>query len=368
MDHDIRSLYLHLPFCERICAYCDFPKVLTHSLSQEAYFRALFNEISTIHIPDDSLKTIYIGGGTPTEAKTPLLAELLSYLRLHFPSVKEFTVEANPESLTSEKIRLCQEYGVNRISLGAQSADDDMLKRLNRNHSVKDIQDAVNRLQENGFENYSLDFIYGLPSMTIQDLDRDLDFAFSLFPKHLSFYALQIEEGTLFGVKKTKGESDDMMALEYQHLLSRLEERGFLRYEVSNFAKPGYESLHNLTYWHDEPYYACGLGAASYANHVRKINTKSITDYIQCKNNYTSEKISKNMEEFEFLMLNLRLVKGFSLSEFEARFHHPFLSGYFDRIGSVKDKVEISDGCFRIKKEYLYIMDSILLDLLPDPD
>lgn len=368
MDHDIRSLYLHLPFCERICAYCDFPKVLTHSLSQEAYFRALFNEISTIHIPDDSLKTIYIGGGTPTEAKTPLLAELLSYLRLHFPSVKEFTVEANPESLTSEKIRLCQEYGVNRISLGAQSADDDMLKRLNRNHSVKDIQDAVNRLRENGFENYSLDFIYGLPSMTIQDLDRDLDFAFSLFPKHLSFYALQIEEGTLFGVKKTKGESDDMMALEYQHLLSRLEERGFLRYEVSNFAKPGYESLHNLTYWHDEPYYACGLGAASYANHVRKINTKSITDYIQCKNNYTSDKISKNMEEFEFLMLNLRLVKGFSLSEFEARFHHPFLSGYFDRIGSVKDKVEISDGCFRIKKEYLYIMDSILLDLLPDPD
>lgn len=366
MNAEVKALYLHIPFCEKICAYCDFPKVLCHSVSHEDYFSSLMKEIEETKIPEDSLKTIYIGGGTPSSVETYLLKMLLSYLHTHFPSVEEFTMEANPESLTDEKIELCQKYGVNRISLGVQSADNRLLKTLNRNHSVEDAKACVKRLKKHRFQNFNLDFIYGIPTMTDQDLDDDISLAISLNPTHLSFYSLQIEEGTLFKVRHVLAESDDTMARQYQHILNRLEEKGYYRYEVSNFSKPGYESKHNLTYWHDEFYYACGLGAASYAHDVRRCQTRSITDYIRCLKNFSEEKIGQDAEEFEFLMLNLRLVEGFSLERFYSRFNKKFEESYKNSIETVKDKVEIVDGFFRIKKEYLYVMDSILLELLPE--
>ena len=359
-----KSLYIHIPFCEKICAYCDFAKVMNGTFSHMKYLANLFKELEEEEIPFDSLKTIYIGGGTPSCLTLDELNLLLSYLYEHFPSVEEFTLEANPESLDKDKIRLCQMYGVNRISLGAQAASDDILKTLNRNHRMKDLIRCCDDLHELHFDNFNLDFIYGLPGMTKKDLDDDIELSLKLKSKHLSYYSLQIEKGTMFYNKHIKAQDDEVMREMYDYLIKKLHEAGFKRYEVSNFAIPGYESRHNLTYWHDEPYYAVGLSASGYINQTRFTNTHSMTKYMKGLTDRATEEISSKSEEFEFLMLNLRLVSGFSLDKFKERFHKDFLVSYQKEIKKVEEYVQVKDGYFAIKPEYLYTMDHILLELL----
>ena len=362
----VKSLYIHIPFCEKICAYCDFAKVMNGTFSHASYLKILLQEIKDKNIPEDSLKTIYIGGGTPSCLTLSELDFLLSYLNKHFPSVEEFTLEANPESLSKEKIMLCQKYGVNRISLGAQSSNDKILKTLNRNHRNEDLIRCCHDLHELNFDNFNLDFIYGLPGMSKEDLENDIKLSLSLKSKHLSYYSLQIEKGTLLYNKHIKPTDDEVLREMYDYLLEKLHEAGYERYEVSNFALPGYESKHNLTYWHDENYYAAGLSASGYVENTRYTNTLSMTKYMKGKFDPVTERITPEGEEFEFLMLNLRLVSGFSLDTFSTRFHKDFLSSYQKEINRVKDYVEIKNGYFAIKKEYLYTMDQILLELLKE--
>lgn len=359
----VKSLYIHIPFCDKICAYCDFAKVFSSSFSHMQYLKVLIEEIESLNIKDNSLETIYIGGGTPSSLKEEELEYLLSFLHSHFNNVIEFTLEANPESLTKDKMKICLRYGVNRISLGAQSANDKILKYLNRNHDVKTLLDCVSNLNELDFSNYNLDFIYGIKGMSMSDLDDDLKLVTKLNCKHTSFYSLQIEEGTMLYNKKTEPVSDEIMASMYERVVSYLEKNSLYRYEVSNFAFSGYESKHNLAYWHDNEYYAAGLSASSYVSKVRKTNTKSLTKYINRNFDPTFENISKRDEEFEFLMLNLRLVDGFSLSTFQERFNQDFLLSYKDNINEVSEYVSISDR-FKIKPDYLFTMDNILLKLL----
>ncbi len=360
----IHSLYIHIPFCDEICSYCDFAKVFTYTFSHEKYLDELIKEIDEEKIPDNSLNTIYIGGGTPSSLSRDELELLLSYLHKRFPDVEEFTMEANPESLTSDKIDILSEYHVNRVSLGAQSVNPEILSSLNRHHDMTDIERCVNDLKRHGITNINLDFIYGHEEMTDKDIDDDIDFAFSLSPTHLSFYSLQIEEGTLLYNQKKKSQDEDQLRITYDHILKRLEDNGYHRYEVSNFAKPGFESKHNLTYWHDEEYYAAGLSASGYVNRTRFTNTRSMNHYLMGNRNPNMETIDERNEEFEFLMLNLRLVNGFSLSEFHSRFKKDFTVSYKKEIEKVVDYTEIQNGHFRIKKEFLYTMDSILLDIL----
>ncbi len=328
----IKALYIHIPFCEKICAYCDFAKVMTGTFSHWDYLKVLLADIESQKIPYDSLETIYIGGGTPSCLSLDELDILLSYLYEHFPSVKEFTLEANPESLDKDKIRLCQMYGVNRISLGAQAANDDILKTLNRNHKTADLIRCCNDLHDLHFDNFNLDFIYGLPFMTKKDLDDDIALSLRLKSKHLSYYSLQIEEGTMFYNQKVEAQDDEVMREMYDYLRNKLQEAGFARYEVSNFAIPGYESRHNLTYWHDEEYYAAGLSASGYVNNIRFTNTRSMTKYLKGDFAPSKETIDLKQEEFEFLMLNLRLVQGFSLDKFKSRFQKDFLISYLNEV------------------------------------
>ena len=363
----IHSLYIHIPFCEHICSYCDFPKVLCGTFSQEDYIKTLITDIDSLSIPDNSLRTIYIGGGTPSALSLDCLKTLLSYLSKHFPSVEEFTMEANPESLTEEKIALAKISGVNRISLGVQTANEKLLFTLNRKHNNQQVASVIKNLNEYGIENYNLDFIYGLPGQVLEDIDKDLAFALSLKPKHLSFYSLQIEEGTLLYNKKVKPCSDDNYAQFYEHVVQSLKEAGFQRYEISNFALPTYESKHNLTYWHDEYYYAAGLGASGYLPSLRYKNTASMNHYLKHQFRYQEETITPEDEEFEFLMLNLRLTQGFLLEDFKRRFQKDFLFSYQQEIEKVKPYVQISNGRFAIKEKYLYTMDQILLELLKLP-
>ena len=360
----IKSLYIHIPFCDNICSYCDFAKVFSSTFSHKSYLDCLIKEIEEEKIPENSLDTIYIGGGTPSSLSNEELDILLSYLHRRFPDVNEFTLEANPESLTPEKIRTLSLYHVNRVSLGAQSMNDTILSTLNRKHTTQDIMNCVLNLRKNGIKNINLDFIYGFEQMEMKDIDDDISFATGLKIPHLSFYSLQIEEGTLLYNQKARCKNDDELRSMYDHILDELEKKGYRRYEVSNFSIPGYESIHNQTYWHDEEYYAAGLSASGYVGKTRFTNTRSMNHYLEGKLNRSVETIDKAGEEFEFLMLNLRLVKGFSLETFKKRFHKDFLMDYRKEIQDVIEYVDYSDGYFRIKKEYIYTMDSILLKIL----
>ena len=362
----IKSLYIHIPFCDSICAYCDFSKVLSSPFSHSQYLSVLLDEIKLNQIPDDSLKTIYIGGGTPTSLSCLELEELLSYLSLHFHNVEEFTIEANPESLTKEKLLLFKKYHVNRISLGVQSVNDSLLHALGRKHTKEDVIQCINLFKECGFENFNLDFIYGLPNMTTEDLLADLEFSFWAKPKHLSYYSLQIEPGTSLYIKDIKGLDDEKMREMYDFVCKKLAFEGYKRYEVSNFSIPGYESKHNLTYWHDEEYYAVGLSASSYVGNKRATNTKSLTKYLNKEFNPVIDEIDEKSHQFEFLMLNLRLENGFKLDHFKTLFNEDFLSSYKKEIESVRPYVDMTDKTFSIKKEYLYTMDNILLKLLKE--
>ncbi len=364
----IPSLYIHIPFCEKICNYCDFAKVLSSSSDTGKYIDRLLNEISSLNIKDDSLETVYIGGGTPTCLNNKGLTRLLSYLHDHFPHLKEFTIEGNPESLTHKKAALLKKYGVNRVSLGVQSANEETLKYLGRNHNLKDVIEAVSYLRECGIDNINLDFIYGLPKETTTDLKKDIDFALSLNPTHLSFYALQIEESTIFYNRRLIPLDDDMERDLYDYLRKVLREHGYSRYEVSNFSKPNFESLHNKNYWHDGQYYAAGLSASGYVVNERYTDTRSLTRYMNGFTDRKKEVIDEETEEFEFLMLNLRLEKGFELEEFSKRFQKDFLKSYAENIDKVRDSLLITDKSVAIIPDKLYIMDNILLDLLKLPD
>ncbi len=358
----IESLYIHIPFCDHICAYCDFPKVFSHYFDKSLYVKRLIEEIESFSIPEKSLRTIYVGGGTPTSLSVDEWKPLLSCLSRFLP-VEEFTIEANPESLTRDKIDLFRQYGVNRISLGVQSCREDVLSAMGRKHTTEDVVRAVKDLHEAGFETISLDFIYGYPGTTKADSLKDIDFALSLAPSHLSFYSLQIEENTLLGKKGTFVD-DDSLAETYEAILARLEKDGFHRYEVSNFCRPGKESRHNLTYWHDQEYYGCGMGASGFVSSVRYQNTRSISEYLKGRNVRTKEKVLREDRKTEFLMLNLRLENGFALKDYEDLFHEDFQKAHEKAIQRLDGALCIKDGRAFIRKDLLYIMDSVLLELL----
>lgn len=357
-----RSLYIHIPFCDHICAYCDFPKVFSSYFDRSLYLDRLLKEIDSFHIEKDSLDTIYIGGGTPSSLTPKETEKLLSGLS-GLGKIREFSIECNPESLTEEKLFLYRKYGINRISLGVESSKEDVLKRMGRKHTIQDVLRAVENIQKVGIENFSLDFIYGYPGTTKMDSLEDVSFALSLSPKHLSFYSLQIEDNTLL---KNKGTfvDDDELADCYQSILDKLEANGYLRYEISNFAIPGYESRHNITYWRDWEYYGCGMGASGFVDNIRYRNTLSITDYLQGKNTREEEKVSMADRKVEYLMLNLRLREGFSLKEYESLFQEDFLQSHEKALRRIEGTYQVEEGRFFLKRDSFFIMDSLLLELI----
>lgn len=319
MKSSPKSLYVHIPFCEHICSYCNFIKIYYDEKVVDKYLDCLEKELQSFHI--ENLDTIYIGGGTPSSLKIEQLEKLLSILsKIPLNDNYEYTMEANPENLSKEKIMLLKKYGVNRISLGIQTFDEKISKLLNRKHNFKMVKEVVNNLNSIGINNYSFDFIYAVPFQTKEIINKDINLSLSLNPKHLSFYSLLIEENTLLYIQKYK-EADDTIQREfYDFIYEKLKENGFNRYEISNFSKPNYESKHNLTYWLDEKYYAIGLSSSGYIEDKRYTNTKNMTEYLKENTKRDIIKISKNDEMFEYIMLNLRLDKGIDLSAFSQKF------------------------------------------------
>lgn len=330
IDFSAKSLYVHIPFCKKICPYCDFVKVLENKNFIEPYINELVKDISFFIDNNFKFETIYIGGGTPSILSSKNLEILLSNLRKILKNGGEFTIEANPESIDETKLSILKKFDINRISIGLQTFNKELLKSLNRDYNINYF-DLIN-LVKKYIKNINVDFIYGLPNQDLESIKNDLEKFIKLDINHVSLYSLQVEENTLFYNEGVKEISSDQSSEMYNYILNYLRNNGFNRYEVSNFAKPGYESKHNLTYWNNEKYYAIGIGASGYINNIRYKNSANLTKYIKGLREKEIEKLNNEDVRKYYLICNLRKAEGFDLNEYNYKFNKDFLIDYKEEI------------------------------------
>ncbi|MEI4800233.1 radical SAM family heme chaperone HemW [Bacillus sp. NPDC077411] len=330
----IQAAYIHIPFCQHICHYCDFNKVFIERQPVEQYLQYLEKEIAnTINkTPFKEMKTIFVGGGTPTALNMEQTKQLLDIInrRLRpFAPNCELTFEANPGDLPKEKLNLLLEGGVNRISFGVQTFRDELLEKIGRRHTREDAFVAIREAQEVGFTNINVDLIYALPRQTIEDVRETLDIAFTLGVQHFSAYSLIVEPKTVFYNLMNKGKlrlpGEDHEAKMYEIVMDEMEKHGYQQYEISNFSKEGYESRHNLTYWNNEEYYGFGAGAHSYVKGERIQNVGPLKQYFakidEAGLPYLDVHTVTGQEKMEEeLFLGLRKTAGVSKIEFSKKF------------------------------------------------
>ena len=330
------SAYVHIPFCTQICYYCDFSKVFIKNQPVDSYLEHLIEEYDSYDIKN--LRTLYIGGGTPTALSAPQLAFLLEKLtdKLDLSYLEELTIEANPGDLDQEKIAVLKDSPVNRVSLGVQTFNDRMLKQIGRSHSEKDIYENIVNLKKAGFDNISIDLIYALPKQTMEDVKTNVAKAIALDIPHMSLYSLILENHTVFMNRMRRGKlplpKEDLEAEMFDYIIAELEKAGFEHYEISNFSKPGFESRHNLMYWDNAEYYGIGAGASGYVDGVRYKNHGPIRHYLQAVeagNARVQEEVLTLKEKMEEEMfLGLRKKSGVSKKRFEEKFGISFEDQY----------------------------------------
>ncbi|HEL0045351.1 TPA: oxygen-independent coproporphyrinogen III oxidase [Streptococcus equi subsp. zooepidemicus] len=363
------SAYVHIPFCTQICYYCDFSKVFIKNQPVDAYLEALIKEFESYQI--SSLKTLYIGGGTPTAITAKQLDYLLSHLQQHLQldQLEEFTIEANPGDLTEDKIAVLRQSAVNRISLGVQTFNDKQLKQIGRSHTEAQIYATIASLKEAGFQNMSIDLIYALPGQTIQQVKENVAKALALDIPHLSLYSLILEHHTVFMNKMRRGKlqlpTEDLEAEMFEYIISEMEASGFEHYEISNFTKPGFESRHNLMYWNNDEYFGCGAGASGYLNGIRYRNRVPIQHYLKAvadgNARLSEEVLTKEEMMEEELFLGLRKKSGVSVSRFQEKFGLSFESRYGPVVRELQAQgLLVKDKDFvRMTKKGLFLGDSV---------
>ena len=324
----VKSAYIHIPFCRSKCHYCSFVSFNKLDLKKD-YLKALAKEI--IHFyENEPLKTLYFGGGTPSVLE---VSEFENIMRLfNFSSDAEITTELNPEGVSYDYLRGLYDIGINRISLGCQTFDDKILKLINRRHSSEQVVDSVRIARHSGFNNISLDFIYGLPGQNFQMFIDDLRRAVELGVQHISLYGLKLEEGCYFyNYFPQNLPDDDEQADMYLGAVEFLKSLGFEHYEVSNFSLKGKNSRHNLTYWNNENYYGFGVAAHGYKNGVRYGNKDTIEDYINDPFTHQEEKFLSEQEKLEEeIFLGLRKLSGINVEEINIKYNIDFLEKYND--------------------------------------
>ena len=330
------SAYVHIPFCTQICYYCDFSKVFIKNQPVDSYLEHLIEEYHSYDIK--KLRTLYIGGGTPTALSAPQLAFLLEKLtdKLDLSCLEELTIEANPGDLGQEKIAVLKDSPVNRVSLGVQTFNDRMLKQIGRSHLEKDIYENIANLKKAGFDNISIDLIYALPKQTMEDVKTNVSKAIALDIPHMSLYSLILENHTVFMNRMRRGKlplpKEDLEAEMFEYIIAELEKAGFEHYEISNFSKPGFESRHNLMYWDNAEYYGIGAGASGYVDGVRYKNHGPIRHYLQAVEagnaRVQEEVLTLNEKMEEEMFLGLRKKSGVSKKRFEEKFGLSFEDQY----------------------------------------
>ena len=352
-------LYIHVPFCRSICYYCDFCHRLYDEKIADRWLDALQKEIEGNC--KDSYKTIYIGGGTPTSLSLSQLERLFRLVEPYGDECEEYTIEANPESLDEDKIALFERYGINRVSMGVQSSDDEMLKSLNRHHSFEDVKNAIDSLKKNGICNISVDLMYSLPGQDMKMLQTSIDDILSLDVEHISLYSLTIEDNTVFKAKGIQPLDIEIEADMYEMIVKKLTENGYIHYEVSNFCKPGYESRHNLGYWHYDNFLGLSLNASSKIGCLRWTNTSSFKEYFSMQD-IKKDVIGLDKADmmFENVMMSLRLSEGIDIASFNKRYDCDILEVYGK--GAANHNIIVSDG--RLICTNLEILNSVLLDFM----
>ena len=269
------GIYIHIPFCNSICSYCDFCKFLYNKKWVDNYLNALQKEINK-NYKNELVRTIYIGGGTPSSLNIGELNKLFDIIKIFKKDKKiEFTFECNIEDINEPKLELLKNNGVNRISIGVESFNDKYLKFLGRNYKSKDIMNRID-LVKKYFDNINIDLIYALPNQTLEELESDIDKFLSLDIDHISTYSLIIEPNTKLYINKTKNIDEEKDFEMYNLICNKLKNKGYNHYEISNFSKESFESKHNLIYWNNLEYYGFGAGASGYINNIRYDNTRNL--------------------------------------------------------------------------------------------
>lgn len=358
----IESLYIHIPFCDSICSYCSFKKQIYNEEQSKKYILNLLDDLK--RIPKCSLKTIYIGGGTPSSLADNDLEILLSNLKPLLKEDYEFTIESNPENLTFNKAKIFNKYGVNRVSIGVQTFNEKFLKLLSRKHSLNDINEAVNNLLLNNINNINFDLIYGLPFQTLNDFILDIKYLKNFPLTHVSLYSLTIDENTIFNNLKYEEADEDLLRDMSDEATKILSEYGFNKYEVSNYSKPNYESKHNLTYWFDNEYYGIGISASGYENNIRYKNITSLRKYNEGERKFEEEKVDDFNHEYEFIMLNLRTKYGIDLDRYKEIFNKDFLKTYKNEIEKLSDFIIIYNNKITVKDNNYMILNTLILEFI----
>lgn len=363
------SAYVHIPFCTQICYYCDFSKVFIKNQPVDSYLEHLLQEFHSYDI--QKLRTLYIGGGTPTALSAPQLEVLLDGLtkNLDLSVLEELTIEANPGDLDEDKIAVLKNSAVNRVSLGVQTFDDKMLKKIGRSHLEKDIYENIDRLKLAGFDNISIDLIYALPGQTMEQVKDNVAKAITLDIPHMSLYSLILENHTVFMNRMRRGKlplpKEEVEAEMFEYIIAALELAGFEHYEISNFSKPGFESRHNLMYWDNAEYYGIGAGASGYVNGVRYKNHGPIRHYLKAVEEGNAriheEHLSLREQMEEEMFLGLRKKTGVSKARFEEKFGTSFENIYGQVVRDLchQDLLQIEGQQIRMTKKGLFLGDTV---------
>jgi putative oxygen-independent coproporphyrinogen III oxidase len=362
----IKAAYIHIPFCQQICHYCDFNKMFLKDQPVDGYLASLEKEmqLTLSQVPTNHLDTIFVGGGTPTalsETQLEYLCESI-HRQLPFNTSTEFTFEANPGDLNLKKFEILKELGVNRISFGVQTFDEVLLKKIGRTHRPSDVFQSIEWAKMAGFENISIDLIYGLPDQSLAEFEDTLKTAFTLDIPHFSGYSLIIEPKTVFYNQMRKGKlpivSEDLEAKMYETLMKSMAKQGYQQYEISNFSRDGFESKHNLTYWNNDFYYGFGAGAHSYVDGYRRANFGPLKKYMEPLINeilpiMEEHLVSKVEQMEEEMFLGLRKTKGILLSTFENRYGVSPLEYFSEAISDLRKRnlIEVEEGRIFLTKK-----------------
>ena len=363
------SAYVHIPFCTQICYYCDFSKVFIKNQPVDSYLEHLLEEYRSYDI--QQLRTLYIGGGTPTALSAQQLEFLLDGVtqNLDLSALEELTIEANPGDLDEDKIAVLKNSAVNRVSLGVQTFDDKMLKKIGRSHLEKDIYENIDRLKLAGFDNISIDLIYALPGQTMEQVKDNVAKAIALDIPHMSLYSLILENHTVFMNRMRRGKlplpKEEVEAEMFEYIITELERAGFEHYEISNFSKPGFESRHNLMYWDNAEYFGIGAGASGYVSGVRYKNHGPIRHYMKAVEagnaRINEEHLSQREQMEEEMFLGLRKKSGVSIRRFEEKFATSFeeLYGQVVRDLCHQGLLQVEGQQIRMTKKGLFLGDTV---------
>ena len=371
------GIYIHVPFCKTRCAYCDFYSTTLQELKPR-YVEAVCQELTMRHkyLQDEDIRTIYFGGGTPSQLVWEDFKKLFASIDNVYgmKGCVEITLEANPDDLTEEYVKMLATLPFNRISMGIQSFHEPTIQLIGRRHTATQAVEAVHRCQNYGFQNISIDLIYGLPGETPEQWKQDLQIAFSLDVQHISAYHLTYEQGTRLWQmlqRKEITEVDEDTSVElFRILCEQMQQAGFEHYEISNFARPGYRSHHNSAYWHEVPYLGCGPGAHSFDGKSREWNVASLANYILAiehgLRDFEQEELDIDTRYNEFVMTRLRTCEGLNLNDVKQKFGKPYYDHCLHLASPylLQGLLEQKEDALKLTPKGIFVSDDIISDLM----